>query len=221
MFGYKKINQQKVYNLKTKIIYILPFIQFDKGCNYYDIGHKKINENNKSAKLSNLQNEADYIEFNKVMAGKPVIKKETILADLTFQSNKRSVIANIKKKGNNNSFSLFAANNNCFLPNQLISPLVVPNKILFLLTNIFGANIPLLLEIFQNIKDKKDFTKLPNILQRNYITDKSESLCQFYKKFRIFKQMDHKNSKKLSKSILISYNEFYAKHIFQSYIHMV
>lgn len=100
-------------------------------------------------------------------------------------------------------------------------PSAVPSKVLSSLSNISGANISLLPEIFQNIEDKKDFLELLNTLQDNYTKDQFRGSCLSCIKFRVLKYMDNKNPRRPGKSMLVSYNIFHAKCIPQSHTHMV
>lgn len=49
---YKGVKQQKIYNLKTRKIYILNTIWFNKSLNYDNNGYKVTNKDNNSTKLS-------------------------------------------------------------------------------------------------------------------------------------------------------------------------
>lgn len=67
MIGYRRIIQQRIYNLKTRKIYVLAFIQFDEGFSYYNISYKAENKDDNGANLGDLWNEADEKEFDKVI----------------------------------------------------------------------------------------------------------------------------------------------------------
>lgn len=54
MARYKGVNLQRVYNLKTKRIYILSFIRFNKSFKYYNTSHEVIDEVDENAKLGDL-----------------------------------------------------------------------------------------------------------------------------------------------------------------------
>lgn len=67
---YGGVNQWKVNNSKTRIIYIMSSICFDESFNYYDISYEITNEYGESAKLDNIWNEAGDNKFSKVIARK-------------------------------------------------------------------------------------------------------------------------------------------------------
>lgn len=98
---------------------------------------------------------------------------------------------------------------------------IVPNEILSPLTDIFGANIALLLKTFHDLKEEEDFLKLLNTLQSNNTTNQSKNSCQSHTKSGVIKQIDYQNPKRFDKAILFSYNIFYAKHISQSNTHII
>lgn len=219
--GYGGLNQQRVYNPRTRRIHVLVFIQFNEGFSYYDTSHETTNKDDENTEVSDIQNEVDDDKFGKVMARKQVVGKETILANSTLQSKERSVIADSKNEGDNNSLFESAANNNHPLPNQSMPPPTVPNEILSPLTDISETNTPLPSKTFHDPEDEEDLPKLPNILQGNHTTDQSRSPCQSCTKSGVLKRVDYKNPRRLGKSMLVSYNVFHAKHIPQSHIHMV
>lgn len=70
MVRYKKVNQWKIYNLKTRRIYIFAFVRFYKNFSYYDISYEVRNKDNNSMKLVDIWNKADDKESDKVMIGK-------------------------------------------------------------------------------------------------------------------------------------------------------
>ena len=53
--------------------------------------------------MGDIWNEANDDEFGKVMTRKQIVRKKAILADLYLQSKERSVIADSKKKRDNDS----------------------------------------------------------------------------------------------------------------------
>ena len=165
MVRYERLNQQRVYNLKTRKIHILSFVWFDKGFSYYDISHETTDENDKNAELGNLWNEASDNEFGKVITRKQIVGKEAIISDPNFQSKERSVIADSEKEVDNDSLlESTATNNDHRLPNQSMLLSIVSSEVLSLLIDIFGGNTPLPPAIFDEPEDKEDFLKLPNTL---------------------------------------------------------
>lgn len=207
MVGYKRVNQQKIYNSKIRKIYILTFIWFNKEFNLYDNSHEIIDKDDNSVKFGHIQDKVDNSKFDKIIARK----------------SEKSIITNNKKEKDTKNFLEFTIDHNHSLPNwPMPSPKISKNTPSFL-PNIFGANTSLLIKLFLNSINKKDILELPNILQGNNILDQLESLCQSYIKFRVIKHFDYKNFKKLSKviSIFQSYNISYAKHISLSHIYII
>lgn len=54
MIVYNGVNQQLIYNLKTRIIYILAFIWFDEGFRFYDNVYGIANKNDNDTKLGDV-----------------------------------------------------------------------------------------------------------------------------------------------------------------------
>lgn len=74
MVRYGEINKWRVYNAKTRRIYVLASVRFDEGFKHYGTSHKIEDEDDNGAKLGNIQNETDDEKFGKVMDGKQVIR---------------------------------------------------------------------------------------------------------------------------------------------------
>lgn len=125
MVGYEGVNQQKIYNPRTKKINISAFVWFDISFNYYNIIHEVIDKDKNDTVLGDIQNEVDDKEFGKIIARKQVIKKDAILAYSTLQSQKKSVVTDSEKERYNNSLFKSTIDNNYLLPNQLILSLIV------------------------------------------------------------------------------------------------
>lgn len=122
----------------------MAFVWFDESFNYNNTSHKITDKDDNDAKLGNIWNETDDEEFSKVMAGKQVVKIDATLAPSTFQSYERSIVADSKKKEDNNSFLESAIDNNHHLPNQLLPLPVVP-------------------KLFANLDKEEDIPRLPDI----------------------------------------------------------
>lgn len=93
-------------------------------------------------------------------------------------------------------------------------PLTVPSEISSPLTDISGANTPLLPETFQD----------PDVdLPESSTTDQPESSRQSRLKSEVIKRVDYKNPRRPGEamSILQSQNVFHAKRIPQTHTHMV
>ncbi len=142
MVGYGGVNQWRVYNPKTRRIHVSASVCSNKGFSYYDTSHEATDEDDESAELGDVWNEADDNEFGKVMAGKQVVGREATLADPTPQSKERSVVADSEEEGDNDSLPESTTDNNHLLPNQPMPPPAVPGEISFPLTDISGANPP-------------------------------------------------------------------------------
>lgn len=54
MVWYGGVNQWRVYNPKTKRIYILSSIWLDEGFSYYDTSHETTDDNDKNADLGDV-----------------------------------------------------------------------------------------------------------------------------------------------------------------------
>ena len=117
MVGYGGVNEQKIYNAKTKGIHILASVWFDKSFSYYDIGSEITDEDDNGAKLSDVWNKADDEEFGKVMAGKQIGQRDAILAHSTPQSQEVSVVADNKEERDNNNLPESAIDNDYPLQN--------------------------------------------------------------------------------------------------------
>lgn len=52
MFEYERLNQQKIYKPKTRKIYVLSFVQFNEGFDYYNTSYKARNKNNENTDLN-------------------------------------------------------------------------------------------------------------------------------------------------------------------------
>ena len=83
MVGYGGVNQWRIYNPRTRRIYVSASVWFDESFSYYDTGHEIIDENDDGAELGHVCNEADDKEFDKVMAGQQVVEKDATLAHST------------------------------------------------------------------------------------------------------------------------------------------
>lgn len=79
MIGYGGVNQQRVYNLKTRRIYFSAFVWFNEGLCYYDISHEIEDKDDDGAKLGDIWNEVDDEEFSKVMDRKQVVERDATL----------------------------------------------------------------------------------------------------------------------------------------------
>ena len=81
MIEYEGVNQQRVYNPKTRKIQISASVCFDDGFSYYDTSHEVTYKDDRSTELSDIQNEIEDNKFGKVIIGKQVVEKRVILAD--------------------------------------------------------------------------------------------------------------------------------------------
>ena len=54
MVGYRRVNQWKIYNLKTRKIYISASVCFNKSFSYYDTGHIVIDKDEDSVELDDI-----------------------------------------------------------------------------------------------------------------------------------------------------------------------
>ena len=105
MVGYGGMNQWRIYNPRIRRIYVSVSIWFDKSFSYYDTDHEVTDENYDGAELGDVWNEADDVEFGKIIAGKQVVGKDVTLAHSTPQSQEESVVADNEEEGNKNSLS--------------------------------------------------------------------------------------------------------------------
>lgn len=85
MIKYSRVNQQKIFNLITKKIYVLSSIRFDENFSYYDTCHKVVDKNANNDKINDIQNKANDKKFSKVIIRKEA-KKEAIFCHPIFQS---------------------------------------------------------------------------------------------------------------------------------------
>lgn len=155
------------------------------------------------------------------MTEKQFIERSATIDHFTFQSQKRSVVADYEEEGDTNIFSESATENDHFLPNQPMPPPVF-SEILSSLINISRADTSLPSETFPDPK-KKDLLESPNILQGDHITDQLKSSCKSQTKSGVIKHVDYKYSKRPDQamSIIQLHNIFHAKQIPQSYANMV
>ena len=182
MIGYKEVNQQKIYNSRTKKIHISASVWFDKSFDYYNTSHEVTNEDNNGMELGNIQNEADDEEFGKVMARKQVARRDAILPHFTLQSQKEFIVIDNEEEEDNNSFLESIINNDYPLPNQLI-----------LLSTVLKSSV--------DLQEVEDIFRSLDILFGDNTSDQPASLCQLHTKFAIIKCIDYKNPKKLSKAM--------------------
>lgn len=193
MVWYSGVNEQKIYNLKIKKIYLLSSVWFDKGFCYYNTSDEVTDEDENVDKLGDIQNKANNKKFSKVMTGKQIEKKGTFIYP-TPQLQKDCIAANSKEKRDNNSFFESVIDNNHFLSHQPMLSLTVINKISSSLTNISKANTSLLPKTFQD----------PNVdLLKSSITDQLKSSHQFRLKSGVIKRIDYNNPRKLGKTMSI------------------
>ena len=54
MVRYGEINKWRVYNAKTRRIYVLASVRFDEGFKHYGTSHKIEDEDDNGAKLGNI-----------------------------------------------------------------------------------------------------------------------------------------------------------------------
>ena len=168
--------------------------------------------------MGGVWNEANDDEFGKVMTGKQTIRRGATIDHSIFQSQKRSVVANSKEEGDNDSLPESTVDSDHPLPNQPMLP-PVPSEILSPLTDISGADTPLPKGTLQNFEE--DLPESPDTLQGDSTTDQPESSRQSRTKSGVLKRVDYQNLKKPGKAMLVSQSMFHAKRIPQSHTHMV